>query len=217
MLLEFDRQSLIDLSDSISPKYHLLSERTVQLCLSSLGFAGERWLWTDLTDSEWYQVSSWVAEAESELMTAMLTGMILPYAGSTVPDGFLICDGSAVSRDDYARLFDLIGETYGAGDGSTTFNLPDLRGRAAVGRDPSQTEFDVLGETGGEKAHILTVSELPTHSHSEITAVAALINGGLEAPAAAAIPGTGSTGSVGSDQAHNNLQPYQVINFIIKT
>lgn len=63
----------------------------------------------------------------------MLAGSIYMFAGSTVPDGLLECDGSAVSRSTYADLFDVIGTTYGAGDGSTTFNLPNLSGRVAIG------------------------------------------------------------------------------------
>ena len=62
-------------------------------------------------------------------------GLVLPFAGATAPDGFLLCYGQAVSRSTYADLFAAIGTTYGAGDGSTTFNLPDLRGRVAAGKD----------------------------------------------------------------------------------
>lgn len=64
---------------------------------------------------------------------ANFRGIIFPYAGSSAPDGFLLCDGSAVSRATYADLFALIGTTYGAGDGSTTFNVPDLRGSVIIG------------------------------------------------------------------------------------
>ena len=65
-------------------------------------------------------------------------GMIFAYAGASAPTGFLLCDGSAVSRTTYAGLFSLIGTTYGAGDGSTTFNVPDLRGRFAIGAGTGQ-------------------------------------------------------------------------------
>lgn len=98
--------------------------------------------------------------------SALPTGTVLPYAGSTAPSLFLIADGTAVSRSDYADLFGVIGTTYGAGDGTLTFNLPDLRGRVAVGRDPSQTEFDILNDKGGEKTHKLTDAEMPSHYHS---------------------------------------------------
>ena len=92
-------------------------------------------------------------------------GAITSYAGDTAPTNWLICDGSAISRTTYADLFDAIGTTYGIGDGSTTFNLPNLKGRVITGLDSSQTEFDTLGETGGEKTHTLTVNEMPSHTH----------------------------------------------------
>lgn len=89
-------------------------------------------------------------------------GIVMPFAGSTAPQGYLLCDGSAVSRTDYADLFAAIGTTYGAGDGSTTFNLPDLSGRVVIGVSNNHA----LGSTGGEASHTLTESELPAHAHS---------------------------------------------------
>lgn len=85
---------------------------------------------------------------------------------SVAPSGWLLCDGSAVSRITYANLFAELGTTYGAGDGSTTFGLPNLKGRALVARDAAQTEFDVLGETGGAKTHALTLGETGAHDHT---------------------------------------------------
>lgn len=94
------------------------------------------------------------------------TATISAYAGSTAPSGYLICDGSAVPRATYSSLFAIIGITYGAGDGSNTFNLPDLRGANPVGLQSTDPAFDQLGETGGEKTHALTVAEMATHDHS---------------------------------------------------
>ena len=88
-------------------------------------------------------------------------GIVMPFAGSTAPQGYLLCDGSAVSRTDYADLFAAIGTTYGAGDESTTFNLPDLSGRVVLGVSQSHA----LGTTGGEATHTLTEQELPAHTH----------------------------------------------------
>jgi hypothetical protein len=65
-------------------------------------------------------------------------GMVAAYAGSSAPSGWLLCDGTAVSRTTYSALFAAIGTSYGAGDGSTTFNLPDLRGRVPVGKPPAR-------------------------------------------------------------------------------
>lgn len=97
------------------------------------------------------------------------SGLIMAYAGSTSPEGWLICDGSAVSRTTYATLFSLIGTTYGVGDGSTTFNIPNIKGRAIVGYDSSQSEFNIIGKTGGAKTHLLTTSEIPSHTHGSAT------------------------------------------------
>jgi len=94
------------------------------------------------------------------------TGVINSFAGSTAPSGWLLCDGSAVSRVTYSALFAVIGTIYGVGDGSTTFNLPNLKGKVPVGYNTAETEFDVMGETGGEKTHALTTAELATHLHT---------------------------------------------------
>lgn len=91
-----------------------------------------------------------------------MVGAILPFAGSVIPEGFLLCDGRAVSRETYGNLFYEIGTTYGAGDGSTTFNLPDMLNRVPV-CDGSGLQ---LGSVGGEESHVLTGNELPGHAHS---------------------------------------------------
>ena len=91
----------------------------------------------------------------------MNIGSILPYTGSTIPEGFLECDGRAVSRDLYAELFDVIGTTYGSGDGSTTFNLPNLSGRVALGVGTGYS----IGSVGGSETHSLVSSELAEHNH----------------------------------------------------
>lgn len=88
-------------------------------------------------------------------------GSIILYSGSTVPEHFLVCDGSAVSRDDYSELFEVIGSTYGIGDGSTTFNLPNLVGKVAMGSSSSYA----MGASGGEETHELTSGEIPEHDH----------------------------------------------------
>lgn len=88
-------------------------------------------------------------------------GIIMPFAGSTAPQGYLLCDGSAVDRTTYATLFGVIGTTYGAGDGSTTFNVPDLSGRVVIGVSGSHA----LGTTGGSETVTLSANELPAHSH----------------------------------------------------
>lgn len=155
------------------------------------------------------------------------SGTFLLWGTNTAPDGYVIADGTAVSRTTYAALFALYGTTYGAGNGTTTFNLPDLRGRVPVGRHTGQTEFDTLAETGGSRTHTLGISEIPAHNHDVPTdfgpssmqhmsgATGRVAQTGTGAAGAAnPLPLTGNTGGGG---AHNNLQPYLVLNYIIKT
>lgn len=143
-------------------------------------------------------------------------GTIMAFAGSSshIPTGWIICDGSAVSRTSYSNLFSVIGTTYGEGDGSTTFNLPNLKGRVPVGVDSSQTEFNARGKTGGSK-------EMQRHTHP------VGINGGTNS-------GSKINFTFGSDQRiytpstdgdiigftgtgnSGNLQPYIAVNYIIK-
>jgi len=112
----------------------------------------------------------------------MPAGSVIPYAGASAPTGFLLCDGSNVSRTTYATLFAVIGTTYGAGDGSSTFALPDLRGRVVAGQDDmggasadrltDQTgglNGDTLGDTGGSETQALTEANLPAHTHWNIS------------------------------------------------
>ena len=104
--------------------------------------------------------------APAAISGIMPTGSVMPFAGREAPEGFLVCDGSPQSRNTYSALFDVIKEIYGNGDGSTTFNLPDLRGRVVAGRDnmsgSSQDRLtnkdggidgDTLGATGGHEEH----------------------------------------------------------------
>ena len=96
-------------------------------------------------------------------------GCIMPYAVSSAPGGWLLCDGSVVSRTTYATLFSLIGSTYGNGDGVNTFNLPNMNGKMVVGFNSSDVNFDSLGEIGGSKTATLTTNELPAHTHTTST------------------------------------------------
>jgi len=146
----------------------------------------------------------------------MPVGVILPFGGSSAPVGYLLCDGVEVSRTTYARLFAVIGTTYGAGDGSTTFNLPNLKGRLPVGLDAAQPEFDALGETGGEKTHTLTVEEIPSHTHEQADGAAATFGSGSASGSNGSAAPKYTTGAAGGGQPHNNLPPYLVVNYIIK-
>ena len=97
-------------------------------------------------------------------------GVINMWATTTAPTSWLLCDGTAVSRTTYAALFAVISTTYGTGDGSTTFNVPNLKGKVPVGRDSADASFDTMGETGGAKTHTLSSAEsgVPAHGHANV-------------------------------------------------
>lgn len=97
------------------------------------------------------------------------TGSIMQFAGGSSPTGWLICDGSTVSRTTYATLFSVIGTTYGSGDGSTTFNLPNTAGKSVFGYNSGDGSFNSLGGTGGSKTATLSTNELPAHTHTGTT------------------------------------------------
>ena len=164
-------------------------------------------------------------------------GSIIQWASSTIPTNWLLADGTAVSRTTYASLFAAIGTQYGTGDGSTTFNLPDLRGRIPVGRNGGS--FGTLAATGGSETNTLTANNLPAHTHSVNdpghshylgarigggssgwgTVVNAGYTGGADQPYwYSGSAGTGITvgNNTTTNSAVNNLQPYLVVNYIIK-
>jgi microcystin-dependent protein len=166
--------------------------------------------------------------------TAAPTGGMVLWPTETPPANWLLCEGQAVSRTTYNALFAVLGTTYGAGDGSTTFNLPNMKGRVVVGLDPAQTEFDTMGETGGAKTHTLTEAEMPSHTHvqnphdHDMTVRTSSTAGGA-APMAGSVSGSGGTDTsniqnttavnqnTGGGGAHNNLQPYIVLRWMVKT
>lgn len=146
-----------------------------------------------------------------------VVGEMKPYAGTTAPTGYLMCDGTAVSRATYANLFAICGTTYGSGDGLTTFNVPDARGNTLVGRKAADGSFGTLGGVVGEKTHTLIVSEMPSHTH-DISTMKSFDQGFITANTNnSGFAQTYQTGSKGGDGAHNNIQPSLVINYIIKT
>lgn len=159
----------------------------------------------------------------------MPIGAMLPYAGSSAPTHWLLCNGQAISRTTYAALFAVLGTTYGLGNGSTTFNLPDMRGRLAVGLDNmggvgsanriTATAADTLGGSGGSETHTLSTAQLPAHNHS-LTYYANGTGGGstgVEYTTNAYTPSSSfNTGNTGSGSAVNHMNPWLALNWIIR-
>lgn len=173
-------------------------------------------------------------------------GSGMDYFGTTAPVNYMFADGSAISRTEYSELFSIIGTTYGSGDGSTTFNLPDKRTRVSVMKNASGT-FATLGQTGGAETHTLTVAQMPSHTHTQnshnhtqnphlhgVTASGSWNSGAtgrlkyeesnsthwmsscMSSATATNNATTATNQNTGGGQAHNNLQPYLVCNYIIK-
>lgn len=153
-------------------------------------------------------------------------GSILAYAGTTAPNSkWLLCNGQAVSRTTYSDLFNIISTTFGAGNGSTTFNVPDLRGRTIIGLDNlggssanrvTNAQADSLGGVEGSEEHTLTEAEMPAHTHGSRVFAGGNAN---SLSASATIDNSGTqrnTDSKGGGGAHNNMQPYMALGYIIK-
>jgi len=168
-------------------------------------------------------------------------GTVKMVAATSTPLGFLPCNGQLVSRTLYARLFAAIGTTFGAGDGSTTFQLPDFRGRSPIGTGQGAGLTNRgIGAQGGEEAHTSTANEMPSHNHGVTDPGhkhAVIGDGGNRflvtvTTAGYAVPATGiqnvsftamdvdptgvTINNAGGGAEHNNMQPYLAVSFIIK-
>ncbi|HML21808.1 MAG TPA: phage tail protein [Aggregatilinea sp.] len=173
--------------------------------------------------------SVWQAQSSGggTVGSALPVGAMIPYPVTTPPTGWLLCAGQPVSRTSYPDLFAAIGTTFGLGDGSTTFNLPDFRGRTIAGLDNmggvsanrvTNGAADAVGGSMGEELHQLTVEELPPHAHP---ASAGNFWGNASGPYGVTSGGTAvqqaQTGYAGSNYFHNNMQPTTFMPWIIKT
>ncbi|MEZ0390508.1 MAG: phage tail protein, partial [Verrucomicrobium sp.] len=166
--------------------------------------------------------------ADQQIKSYLPPGVVMPYAGATAPTGWLLCFGQEVSRTTYADLFGVLSTTYGTGNGTTTFNLPDLRGRVVAGKDNmggaaanrltnSGTgnpgiNGSVLGAAGGSDRHTLTVGQMPSHTHLSYGPGGAY---GAGPYSARDVPT--QTGSAGSSEAHPIIQPSIVLSYIIRS
>lgn len=200
----------------------------------------------DGNTAQWMELLSSAVPSVNEIMPY---GTIVQTARLEAPLGWLLCQGQAISRTTYSGLFSAIGTAYGSGDGSTTFNIPNLQNRVPVGKG-ADAEFNTLGETGGNKTHVLTIDEMPSHTHTQNahnhtqdphqhniqyyspspvpTGVSdngwvhpvrnsPYASGGVITNTTATNQSTVATNqNTGGGLAHNNLQPYIVLNYMIK-
>jgi microcystin-dependent protein len=164
------------------------------------------------------------------LAALLPAGTMQMYAGAVAPDGWLLCDGSAVSRADHAALFGAVGTAWGAGDGSTTFNVPDLRGRAPIGAGTGAgLTARTLGGVGGDEKTDLTGLEFRVSATGTISATATngavlaeAVDWGGDGNAIYAPAGTSATIALGglfkgdATGTAGNLPPYAAVNFIIR-
>ena len=165
-------------------------------------------------------------------MSDPFIGEIRLFAFARVPDGWLPCNGQPLPIPQFTTLFAVIGTTYG-GDGNQSFNAPDLRGRVPIGQGqgPNPPTY-VLGQPGGEDAHSLMNSELPSHSHALVSStatantatpatnvhLATASTSFLYAPAANAAPYDTMAACIlpaGNSVGHNNIMPTVVANYCI--
>lgn len=206
---------------------------------STTNYGFQKPLVNDPTDEDLWggYLNDSLDDIDTEIKTArnavVPVGAILPYGGTSAPSLWVLAYGQAISRTTYAALFTAYGTTYGVGDGSTTFNVPDLRGRVIAGQDDmggtsanrltNQTgglDGDTLGATGGAETHTLTEAQMPVHDHNLTdgngTNITKFGSGGGKSFAST---GDGSTDldtdSAGSGTAHNNVQPTIILNYII--
>jgi len=148
------------------------------------------------------------------------TGTVSAFAGSAAPTGYVLCDGSEYDQTVQADLFAVVGSTYNTGgETANHFRVPDLQGRVVAGMGGSLLSgTDALGDTGGAATHTLTEAEMPSHTHGynapNVTSIGATgepsgnyVNGAISA----------TTSATGNGQAHNNVQPTMILNYIIKT
>ena len=164
------------------------------------------------------------------------TGCIIPWSDTSVPTGFLECNGQAVSRSTYATLFAIVATTYGAGNGSTTFNVPDLKDNVPLGRSNSAAlassgganTVSSTGNVGGTTANAtLSEAQLASHGHPAGSSPYRVNVGSSGGPTIATVANTGTAGS-GTGHQHNMsatfagdatsvVQPYLTILYVIKT
>ena len=166
-----------------------------------------------------------------DLVVTRLVGEIKMWAGDDIPYGWLLCDGSEVSKTEYPYLYASIRDLWGTPNNSSNFKLPSLAGNVPVGYNSADADFNTVGKTGGKKTHKLTPTEMPSHHHGTSGWHNSVYKGTRSSESVGAISGSGflmtqvkeggswsgisSVKTAGGNTVHNNLQTYAVIKYII--
>jgi len=188
-----------------------------------------------LANGSWDTISTFEYRRDTNLESAIPAGTIAPFAGASAPTGWLLCDGLERSIDEFPRLYSVIGTNFGGDTEQGVFQVPDLRGRAAIGKDDmggtaanrvttagSSINGAALGAAGGAENVTLTVAQMPPHTHGLPTVAGrnTLPDGGdtvvMNNAAGTAFNSRSTGGTSGVTQAHQNMQPSLVTNYIIK-
>ena len=237
----------IGVNDTLADRvHHTLHNNLSDAVLKIEAVLGAGWSTGTTVRAQFTTMQSTISALSSNsLPRSELTGTIVMWSGTSAPSGWLLCDGSAISRTTYSRLFAITSTRFGVGNGSTTFNVPDLRGKFPVGYNSSEAEFNTFGNNSllrGQKRVTLLPGEIPAHTHTGTTSA-----DGAHYHIVGAATGTGVTNRIRdiqtnngpngyptstdgihthtlnianntpSGNSHPNLPPYLPINFIIKT
>lgn len=191
-------------------------------------------LWADIEDKPATfppetHTHDYAASDHTHSGASRIVGEVIMWPTNTAPSGWLLCYGQAISRTTYSALFSAISTVFGVGNGSTTFNLPDFRGRFPLGQDDmggssanrvTAAAADSIGGNSGTETVTLTQDELPSHYHG-INCVRDPQSGSggynPEIKTQTATAYTKNTNSAGGGDAHSNMPPYLTVNFIIYT
>lgn len=192
----------------------------------------ERGIFISEESDEFFPIHTYINAAMSTVSQALAdlipVGVIVPFAGKKAPSGWALCHGGGLPKDEYPELFDMVGYVYG-GEGNE-FGIPDMRTRVPVGYDVRNEPFNTIGNKGGAAEVTLTVAQMPSHNHSQY--VTHRHSSGRTGPGVRRdhitdishdkvtgypkFPQGVNTGNKGGGQPHNNLQPYIVLEYIIK-
>lgn len=160
----------VGVNDTLADRvHHTLHNNLSDAVLKIEAVLGAGWSTSTTIRAAFTTMQASVASLTSNsLPRSELTGTIVMWSGTSAPSGWLLCDGSAISRATYSRLFAITSTRFGAGNGSTTFSVPDLRGKFPVGYNSAESEFNVLGNNSlarGTKTVALITAQMPAHNH----------------------------------------------------